>query len=166
MIAIRKERPGDVAGIHATHVACFPGEDEANLVDALRDNDRLLVSLVAVDDDGIIGHVAFSPVSADQGNPGVGLAPVAVTEANRCRGIAAKLIIAGLHACRDAGYGWAVVLGEPRYYGRFGFMPASKLGLDDEYGGEDAFAAVELLPNQLPTNAGLVKYCAEFAAFE
>jgi putative acetyltransferase len=163
---IRPERPDDVPGIHAVHAASFPTDAEARLVDLLRAAGRLRVSLVAEVDRRVVGHVAFSPVTAASGAVGIGLAPVAVVEAYRRRGIAADLIRAGLEACRAAGFGWAVVLGEPAYYARFGFRPAAEFGLIDEYGGGPAFQAMELHAGNLPVGAGLVRYAPEFAAVE
>jgi putative acetyltransferase len=58
------------------------------------------------------------------------------------------------------------VLGEPAYYARFGFRPAAEFGLTDEYGGGQAFQAVELAAGGLPAGAGLVRYAPEFAAVE
>jgi putative acetyltransferase len=162
---IRTERPGDEAAIHAVHSAAFPTEEEARLVRLLRESGRLTLSLVAEVDGQIVGHVAFSPVTAATGAVGTGLAPVAVLESHRRQGIAARLIEAGLAASREAGVGWAVVLGSPSYYGRFGFGPASAVGMVDEYGGGPAFQAVELIPGAMPVGAGLVRYGPEFAAF-
>ncbi len=166
MFLIRPERSDDAAAIHRLHAACFPTEAEARLVDLLRTGGRLLVSLVAEVDGTIAGHVAFSPVTAASAAAGAGLAPVAVTKAHRCRGIAAGLIRAGLAACRSAGFGWAVVLGEPAYYSRFGFRPAGDFGLRDEYGGGPAFQVIELVPGALPAGAGLVRYAPEFGSLE
>jgi putative acetyltransferase len=165
MPTIRHERPGDEPGIRAVHVACFPGPAEADLVDALRAAGRLTFSLVAEVDGQIVGHVAFSPVTANGAPNGMGLAPVAVVESHRKQGIAADLIRAGLDACRLAGFAWAVVLGNPAYYGRFGFQAATRFGLSDEYGGGPAFQAMELAAGGMPTGAGLVRYAPEFAAF-
>jgi putative acetyltransferase len=162
MLTVRPERPDDVAAIHALNAAAFPTPLEARLVDLLRAAGRLTVSLVAVADGVVVGHVGFSPVTA-AGATGIGLAPVAVAAAHRRRGVAAGLIEAGLEACRAAGFGWAVVLGEPHYYARFGFRPAPAAGLSDEYGGGDAFQVLELTPGALPVGAGLVKYAPEFA---
>jgi putative acetyltransferase len=165
MPTIRHERPGDEPGIHAVHVACFPGPAEAELVDALRAAGRLTFSLVAEVCGTIVGHVAFSPVTANGAPDGIGMAPVAVVAAHRRQGIAADLIRAGLDACRAAGFTWAVVLGNPAYYGRFGFRAAAGFGLSDEYGGGPAFQAMELSPGGVPVGAGLVRYAPEFAAF-
>lgn len=163
-MTVRPECPGDAAVIFAVHAACFPTDAEARLVDALRAAGRLAVSLVAEADATVVGHVAFSPVTTAAGHTGAGLAPVAVLPGHRRRGVAAGLVRAGLDACRAAGFGWAVVLGEPGYYARFGFRPAPDVGLSDEYGGGPAFQAVELLPGALPIGAGLVRYAPEFAA--
>ena len=131
MAAIRMERAGDAAAIHAVHASCFPTDVEARLVDALRAAGRLTASFVAEVGGQIVGHIAFSPVSAASGAVGVGLAPVAVLEPHQRQGIAADLIRTGLRACQEAGFRWAVVLGDPAYYARFGFRPADSFGLSD-----------------------------------
>jgi putative acetyltransferase len=112
----------------------------------------------------VVGHVAFSPVTAASGAVGAGLAPVAVARPHRRQGIAAELVRAGLQGCRAAGFGWAVVFGEPSYYRRFGFRAASEVGLSDEYGGGSAFQVVELIAGALPVGAGLVRYAPELAS--
>ncbi len=163
MPAIRTERPEDVAAIREVVTACFPSDAEARLVEALRLDGALVVSLVAVEHDVVVGHVAFSPVTAESGARGVGLAPLAVVASHRRRGIGEALCRAGLDACARAGFGWAVVLGDPRYYGRFGFRPAAPLGLRDAYGGGNAFAVLELVPGALAAASGLVRYDDAFA---
>jgi putative acetyltransferase len=164
MVEVQPERPDDLPVIHALHAASFQSDAEARLVDALRAAGRLPVSLVARVGGAVVGHVAFSPVTAAAGVAGVGLAPLAVAAAHRRRGVAAELVRAGLAACRTAGFGWAVVLGEPAYYARFGFGPATDFGLSDEYGGGPAFQTVELIAGALPAGAGQVRYAPEFAA--
>jgi putative acetyltransferase len=145
------------------HAGSFPTAAEARLVDLLRAAGSLCVSLVAEVGDAIVGHVVFSPVSAASGTAGAGLAPLAVVAQHRGRGIGAELVRKGLDACRAAGVGWIVVLGEPTYYARFGFRPASNFGLRDEYRGGSAFQAIELIRGALPVGAGLVRYAEEFA---
>ena len=163
MASVHPERPGDAEAIHAVHAASFPTEAEARLVGLLRAAGRLPVSLVAEVGGAVVGHIAFSPVIAASGAAGAGLAPVAVAAPHRRQGIAAELVRAGLEACRVGGFGWVVVMGEPAYYGRFGFRPAAEFGLADEYGGGPAFQAIELVPGALPVGAGLVQYAPEFA---
>jgi putative acetyltransferase len=160
---VRPEQPGDAVAIYAVHAASFPSAAEARLVDLLRAASRLHVSLVAEIGGIVIGHIAFSPVTVASDICGAGLAPVAVVEPHRRQGIAAELIRAGLEACRAAGFGWVVVLGEPAYYSRFGFRAASEFGLYDEYGGP-AFQCIEVVPGTLPVGAGLVRYAPEFAS--
>lgn len=164
MADIRRERPDDIGAIHRVHVDSFPTPVEAQLVDRLRDAAHLTVSLVAEVDGEVIGHVGFSPVSAASGAIGVGLAPVAVLPEYRRQGLAARLIEEGLNACKALGFGWAVVLGDPEYYSRFGFRPASDFGLVDEYGGGAAFQVMELAAGRIPVAAGLVRYAPAFAA--
>jgi putative acetyltransferase len=164
MVTIRPELPRDVEAIHALHASSFPTDAEARLVELLRAAGWLHISLVAEVDGAVVGHVAFSPVTTETGAIGIGLAPVAVTESHRRQGIAAGLIKAGLTACRAVGWKWAVVLGEPGYYARFGFRPAAQFGLSDEYGGGPAFQAVELVAGGMPIGAGLVRYAPEFAS--
>jgi putative acetyltransferase len=158
---VRAEQPGDEAAIHAVHTAAFPTLAEADLVDALRAAGRLRVSLVALESRAVVGHVAFSPLDAPGG---VGLAPLAVRPPWQRRGIGERLVRRGLEACRAVGAGFVVVLGDPAYYGRFGFAPAARWGLLDDYGGGGAFQALELIAGQLPVGVGLVRYAPEFAA--
>jgi putative acetyltransferase len=161
---IEVERAADHAGIRAVHSASFPTPAEARLVDALRASGRLTISLVAHADNAVVGHVAFSPVSiGDIREAGLGLGPVAVLSPWRRRGVAAALIERGLWTCSQLGVGFVVVLGEPHYYRRFGFRRASTRGLKDEYGGGDAFQALELRPGAIPPGGGRVSYAPEFA---
>ena len=166
MARIRPEQPGDVSAIYAVHAASFPTLGEAGLVDLLRTAGRLSVSLVAEVRETVVGHVAFSPVTVASGAIGAGLGPIAVVDSQRRQGIAAELVRVGLPACRETGFGWVVVLGDPAYYCRFGFRPAAEFRLSDEYDGGSAFQAMELLPNALPADAGLVRYAPEFASLE
>lgn len=165
-MVIRPETPDDAPAIYDLHAAGFPTPAEARLVERLRASGRLSVSLVAEHLGRVVGHVAFSPVSTARGAVGVGLAPVVVSAAHRKNGVGAALVREGLARCREAGFGWAVVLGEPAYYSRFGFQPAARHGLVDEYGGGEAFQVNELLPGAMPTNHGLVRYAPEFASLD
>ena len=161
---VRSEEPADHGRIRTVHAVSFPTLTEARLVDALRAAGGLWISLVAEEQREIVGHIAFSPVNVLGTTEGVGLAPVAVLPPFRRRGIAGKLIRAGLAACGNFNHGFVVVLGEPSYYRRFGFLPASNWGLRDQYGGGDAFQALELQPAAIPAAGGVVHYAPEFDA--
>jgi len=134
-VEIRDERPGEEEAIGTLIGAAFAGAahsggNEAAIVAALRRGGSLAVSLVAVEDGAIVGHVAFSPVRVGGRSGGwFGLGPVAVEPGRQLRGIGAALIEAGLARLRTRGAKGCVVLGEPVYYGRFGFAadPAFRL---------------------------------------
>lgn len=160
-VKLRPEDAADREAIRTVHTKSFPTADEANLVDALRAAGHLTISLVAEEHGEVVGHVAFSPVTVGDVE-GIGLAPVAVLPAFRRRGIADQLIRAGLSRCE--GWGFVVVLGDPAYYRRFGFEPAARWKLRDEYGGGDASQAMELRAGAIPDGGGLVRYAPEFAA--
>lgn len=163
---IRAEKPADASDIEAVHRAAFPSPLEGRLVGLLRDAGRLRVSLVAEVEGDVVGHVAFSPVSVNNSECGWGLAPLAVVPPRQRQGIGRELVRAGLVVCAEAGCGFVVVLGDPDYYGRhFGFRSAALWHLFDEYGGGEAFQALELQPGTIPCTGGAVRYAPEFALF-
>lgn len=168
MVTIRTERADDHAQVHAVHCAAFPTDAEARLVDSLRTSDKAVVSLVAEINKRIIGHILFSPVSIERaagGAFGVGLAPVAVFPTHQRQGIGSRLVEQGIAACRQAGLEFIVVLGEPSFYQRFGFTQASRFGLDNEYGADEAFMVLELRPNCLSRHKAIVRYSPQFTVF-
>jgi putative acetyltransferase len=164
-IVIRPEQPDDAAAIHSVHRSAFSSELEAELVDELRAAGRLTISLVAIEQNELIGHIAFSPVSLPGSTGGLGLAPVAVSPSRQRRGIGIALVKQGLAECSRRGFPFAVVLGDPNYYQRFGFLPAARWQLVDEFGGGDAFQAIELQIGGIPSVGGLVRYAPEFSIF-
>ena len=162
---VRGEIAADVEPIRVVHQRAFPTDAEARLVDELRAAGHLSITLVALIDDQVVGHIALSPVTIDGTQVGLGLAPVAVVPEHQRSGIGSKLVRQSLATCRANDVDLVVVLGEPEYYSRFGFVTASAHGLRDTYGGGDAFQVVFLSANQ-PTAGGLVQYAPEFALFE
>ena len=162
---IRREIDSDASAVRSVHLAAFPGDGEAGLVDALRENGHLPVSIVAEENAGIVGHVAFSPVTVNGLDvAAVGLAPVALLPEFQKQGIGSELIRAGLAACREAGFRIVVVLGEPDFYRRFGFQPAHLVSLGNEYQVRDEFMVLELEPGSLNGLSGLVRYSDEFSS--
>ncbi len=164
---IRPEQVADHAAIHRVNAAAFDTAAEADLVDALREQARPFVSLVAEESSAIVGHIAFTPVAFDTRPDALimGLAPMAVVPAHQRHGIGSALVCAGLAECRALGYGAVVVLGHPDYYPRFGFAPAARFGISCEYDvPAEVFMALELKPGCLAGTAGIIRYHAAFAA--
>jgi putative acetyltransferase len=166
MVIVRNEKPEDIAGIHEVNEKAFGQAAEANLVDALRANGKVTLSLVAVRDDRVVGHILFSPVviESEKGAlAAVGLAPLAVLPEFQNQGIGSRLVRAGLDECRKASHESVVVLGHPEYYPRFGFRPASRYGIKSEYDVRDeVFMIIELREGALLGHSGVVKYQPEF----
>lgn len=165
MTMIRLEKTEDVEAVRGVNEQAFETPSEADLVDRLRPRGKLVASLVAVDGDRIVGHITFSLVSI-AANPklrGVGLGPMAVLPDVQRQGIGSELARAGLDRCRDLGYDFAVVVGHPEYYPRFGFVPASKYGITCIWEvPEGVFMALELRPQGLAGVIGLAIYEPEF----
>ena len=131
---IRDERETDAGAIRAVTRAAFAGvpysqQTEAAIVEALRAAGALAVSLVAVENDEIVGHVAFSAMTIDgAAAPGwFGAGPLSVRPGRQRSGIGAALIRAGLARLADAGAQGCVLVGDPAYYRRFGFREAASL---------------------------------------
>ncbi len=165
-LTIRDESPGDAAALHAVVAHAFERPDEARLVEALRAAGKATVSLVAERDGHVVGHVLFSPVTLDDAPFGVGLAPLAVLPEEQYAGIGSALTRAGLERCRADGVATVVVLGSPKYYGRFGFEAADAHDLKCEYDAPPgAFQVIALVPGALAGKSGLVRYASEFAGF-
>ena len=161
---VRPPLPRDVDAVLAVHRAAFAREDEARLVAALRANGRHVFEQLAECDGAIVGHVMFSPVRIAEGNDGlaIGLAPMAVRPDWQRRGIGTGLLQAALRELAATPYRAVVVLGDPAFYGRFGFRPAAAAGLHDTYGGGDAFMALALREGGLNGYRGQVDYAPEF----
>jgi len=166
MPEILSAKPADLQAVESVHRAAFPTDLEALLVRLLIARGKDAISLVAIADDQIAGHVLFSPATIEKDGSavatGLGLAPVAVIPDHQNRGLGSALIRAGLARCREMGIPFVVVLGEPAYYGRFGFEPASRYGITGEFGGDEAFQVQWLgVPVNLSASC-LVRYAAEF----
>jgi putative acetyltransferase len=166
MILIRTETLEDHGLVRRVNELAFGQPNEADLVDALRVNAHPCISLVAVVDEQVVGHIFFSPVSIETESgdfTAMGLAPMAVLPEHQNQGIGSQLVREGLKECRRLGENIVVVLGHPNYYPRFGFVPASLKGLRSEYDVPDeVFMVTELTEGALAGRRGLVKYHTEF----
>ncbi|MGB3305766.1 MAG: N-acetyltransferase [Thermomicrobiales bacterium] len=166
-VVIRPEQPADIASISRLTEIAFRDHEHSShteqfIVDGLRRAGELTISLVAVDNDTIVGHVAVSPVTISSGATGwYGLGPISVLPERQRQGIGSQLMRAALADLRRLGAEGCVVLGDPGYYGRFGFTahPGLELpGVRAEY-----FQAVSF-GGALP--AGAVRFHDAFDATE
>lgn len=158
----RAERPGDEAAIEAVILAAFGPTGEAALVRELRQARAMTQSLVALEGEDLVGHVALSPLTV-QGAlvPGVlGLAPLAVRPDRQRRGHGSRLVEAAIAGARTAGDRIILLLGDPAYYRRFGFRDAAAMGLTCPWEvPPGAFQALLLAP---PWPRGAVRWHAAF----
>ena len=141
---IRHARASDHAAIAAVVTAAFGRPDEAALVERLRTDEDTLFELVAEQDGEVVGHVLFSRLWADRYNLYGALAPLAVRPDRHRQGIGSKLVRAGLESAREFGCHGVLVLGDPAYYGRFGFSAQAARQVKAPYRGLAAFQALAL----------------------
>jgi putative acetyltransferase len=168
MVEVRSATPGDADGIRKVHLGAFDTSLEANLVEQLQREAEAVISLVAVEGGIVVGHILFSrmEVLADGRElPALGLAPLAVLPERQRLGIGGELIGAGLDRARAIGTEIVFVLGEPDYYGRFGFAKEMAASFASPYAGE-YFQAMALLEGFAPPGSGRADYARAFAELE
>ena len=126
MLSIREENPDDYDAIRKVNQIAFQGNGESQLVDDLRRDGAVVLSLVAVESDEIVGHILFSDLMIETESgvlSAVALAPMAVLPRCQRQGVGTALVCRGLELCRGLGNSIVVVVGHPDYYSRFGFSP-------------------------------------------
>lgn len=136
-IIIRDEQPEDIESIEALTRAAFLNAEHTShteqfIVNSLRKHAQLTVSLLAIENEKIVGHVAISPVSISTGTTGwYGLGPLSVSPSKQGLGIGSQLMHAALERLKQLGAAGCVLLGDPNYYHRFGFRTSLELLLPD-----------------------------------
>lgn len=169
---IRSEDIKDIHGIRVLNQSAFVnGENEARLVELIRDSENFIpdLSLVAVDEKGeIIGHILFSIISllSKKGViPTIALAPMAVKPEYQNSGIGSALVKKGLNKCKSLGYQHVFVLGHPNFYPKFGFQPSKIFGVNAPFPVPDeVFMAIELEQGSLNGLEGKIEYPPAFNA--
>ena len=162
---IRAEIPADREAIRAANRLAFGRDDEALLVEVLRDGGYVRTSLVAEVERRIVGHVLFSdlPIVGEAATfAALALAPMAVLPEHQRQGIGSQLIRRGLDICRERGHRIVVVLGHPDFYRRFGFSSELARLLDSTFSGQASFMAMELVEGALNGVSGRVRYPPPF----
>ena len=166
MLIIRLEIPEDRASIHYVNQEAFGRNQEADLVDKLRQRGVLTISVVAVLETVVVGHIAFSPVeiAAEKSSfAALTLAPIAVLPTHQDKGIGSKLVTAGLEECGRLAHEIIILVGHPNYYPRFGFVPACAKGIECEFEVPDeAWMIAELKQGALAGRQGKVRFQPEF----
>lgn len=167
MLLIREDDPGDYDAIRKLNQMAFHGDQEAQLVDNLRNDGAVVASLVALEGGNIVGHILFSDLLIETEHAvihAVSLAPMAVAPESQRQGIGSALVRQGLAVCRERGKAIVVVLGHSAYYPRFGFSTALAKNLRGPYSG-NAWMASELIPGVLTGVKGIVRYSKAFDGF-
>lgn len=165
---IRLEKAEDHEAVQEVNLKAFPTDVEATLVEKLRSSMNI-ISLVAVHEDKVVGHVLFSPLTIETDEetfPAVILAPVAVLPEYQKQGVGSKLIENGIIECRNQGHSIITLVGHPEYYPRFGFKPAEKYGIQHPFEvPENVFMVYELVPDALNRVKGVLRYSNAFEEF-
>jgi putative acetyltransferase len=159
-VILRWERETDHVAIRQVHMQSFPTAAEGDLVERLRAEGDIILSLVGEEAGQVMGHVLFSRMTSPQ--QALGLGPVAVLPAFRRRGVAARLIEMGLREAAVRDWRLVFVLGAPAYYGRFGFSTARAAGFSSPYAGPH-FMAHSLGAAEA---GGSAEYAPAFAGLE
>ena len=139
------------------------GEGEVAIVGKLRTDGDVIVELAALENGEVVGHAMFSRLGAEPNSRNVAaLGPVCVRVDRQRRGIGEALIRAGIVDCAQSSVEAIFVLGDPLYYGRFGFAAAKAVGIACVYSGPH-FQALELRPSVL-ADVDAVTYAPAFSA--
>lgn len=171
MLTLRPETTADIDAIREVNRQAFGQEDEARLVDALREGGHVRLSLIAEREGKVVGHILFSElaiVTDRERLPAVGLAPMAVLPGFQRQGIGSELVRRGLELCRAQGQRIVIVLGHLEFYPRFGFAAELARPLQSAFSDEagEAWMALELVPGALHGIRGRVEYPPPFGIFE
>jgi putative acetyltransferase len=163
-VIIRAETASDQSMIWQVNEAAFGSAEEADLVEALRTEGVVLLSVVAELDRQVVGHILFSRMSIETPTEviaAVALAPMAVLPRYQRQGVGGRLLRYGLDALRALGERIVIVVGHPAYYPRFGFSTEQARSLESPFP-PDAFMALELSPGALDRIRGRVRYPQPF----
>jgi len=161
---VRAERAEDIAAIREVNRLAFGQSLEGEIVDALRADGGVLLSLVAVCDGKIVGHILYSPIVVGGAFNGAALGPMAVLPDYQRQGIGSQLVTTGNRRIGAAGHPFVIVLGHPQFYPRFGFTRASARGITCQWDvPDDVFMVLVLDAEKAEGMSGPAQYRPEFS---
>ncbi len=168
-LLIRQENPQDYAAVYKIIKQAFVNvpyskQDEHELVTKLRKSTAFIpkLSLVALLNEKIVGHIMFTAANINS-QPALLLAPLSVSPQLQKTGIGSKLVTTGHQIAKKLGYRIVVLFGHADYYPRFGYLPASSLGIKSKLIAPDEnFLAAILTENPKEKFPGTLTYAKEF----
>ncbi len=160
---VRPADDADLDHIDRIHTAAFASPTESHIVRSLRDRGKLTVSLMIECSGEAIGHLAMSPVQVDGSSATIlAIGPIAVIPERQRQGVGSELMREGINRSRRGGVAAIILLGDPAWYRRFGFKPASMYGLRCRWTDGPAFQVLVLDPDAISNVTGEVRYDACF----
>lgn len=167
MSIIRREQPRDIPEIRQVNIRAFGRQQEASVVDKLRENCNSVLSLVALTDGKVVGHILFSPAVIEGRHGrlvGTGLAPLAVLPEYQRKGIGTQLMQTAIARIKKGGCPYIIVIGHPEYYARFGFERAGRFGISSEWDVPDEAFVILVLDRRVMNGiTGVARYRQEWA---
>jgi putative acetyltransferase len=173
MIQIRSEQSDDIDAIRQLVVESFEKSPlghhgEADLVDSIRAAQPECISLVAVKDGALVGHLLSSPATVriqDAVIEGTAIGPLSVHPNFQRQGVGSSLIDELFIRARQQNNGFVAVAGHPEYYRRFAFTPLLDFGIQHGFRGmSNSLFFIRFFTSvaRLQTAVGFLKYCDEF----
>ena len=170
-IEIRKESKTDFVDVFRLIKIAFGQDNEAKLVDLLRNSNAFIpeLCLVAIIGNIIVGHILFTKIKIKDDNgyefDSLALAPMAVRPDLQRQGIGGQLIRYGLNKAKELGHKSVIVLGHEHYYPKFGFVPTIKWKIKAPFEvPANFFMGIEIVKDGLKNVTGTVQYPKEFEA--
>lgn len=163
MTTLRDETPADADVVYTLTLRAFDQKGEADLIRALHAGNHVALSLVAEDNSVVVGHALLSKMETPSNT--LGLGPVSTHPDHQRRGIASAIVKALIERAQKDGWSGIFVLGDPAFYGRFGFRIDVAASFETHYP-KDHFMALELKPDALQNRKGAALYAAPFTALD